>query len=246
VTLKTSRNEPWFQASAAVVDEICALLGYYAASCGNWLPTFRYNVSVPSSRIKSPSRTITIRRREMSQKSADLVSKRVHASRLRLKLALIWIILSNRQSQSTYNFTPKHHPETPYNHKWCNVILWSWENSMLITQSLRERMNEWVICIYIMWLKHAVLFIWHLINYLLDKWQRYSQFFRAITKLDIRKNDKKPECFYITLYKTGSILCSVSLLETEERWSVYVCVCLWHSSSVTVSACLTVAITSKG
>ena len=34
------------------VDEICALLGYYAASCGNPLPTFRYNVSVPSSRVK--------------------------------------------------------------------------------------------------------------------------------------------------------------------------------------------------
>jgi hypothetical protein len=31
------------------VDEICALLGCYAASCGNCLPTFRYNVSVPSS-----------------------------------------------------------------------------------------------------------------------------------------------------------------------------------------------------
>jgi hypothetical protein len=31
------------------VDEICALLGYYAASCGNCLPTFRDKVSVPSS-----------------------------------------------------------------------------------------------------------------------------------------------------------------------------------------------------
>jgi hypothetical protein len=29
------------------VDEICALLGYYAASCGNCLPTLRDNVSVP-------------------------------------------------------------------------------------------------------------------------------------------------------------------------------------------------------
>jgi hypothetical protein len=36
-------------------SEICGLLGYYAASCGNWLPTFRDNVSVPSSRVKSPS-----------------------------------------------------------------------------------------------------------------------------------------------------------------------------------------------
>jgi hypothetical protein len=38
------------------VDEICALLGYYAASCCNCLPTFRGNVSVPSSRVKRPIR----------------------------------------------------------------------------------------------------------------------------------------------------------------------------------------------
>jgi hypothetical protein len=34
------------------VDEICALLGYYAASTGNPLPTFRDNVLVPTSRVK--------------------------------------------------------------------------------------------------------------------------------------------------------------------------------------------------
>jgi hypothetical protein len=33
-------------------DEICALLGYYPVSSGNSLPTFRDNLSVPSSRIK--------------------------------------------------------------------------------------------------------------------------------------------------------------------------------------------------
>jgi hypothetical protein len=33
-------------------DAICALLGYYAASNGNSLPTFRDNVSVPFSRVK--------------------------------------------------------------------------------------------------------------------------------------------------------------------------------------------------
>jgi hypothetical protein len=38
------------------VDEIWALMGYYAASCGNCLLTFRDNVSVSSSRVKSPSR----------------------------------------------------------------------------------------------------------------------------------------------------------------------------------------------
>jgi hypothetical protein len=36
--------------------EICGLLWYYAASCGNCLPTFRDNLSVTSSRVKSPSR----------------------------------------------------------------------------------------------------------------------------------------------------------------------------------------------
>jgi hypothetical protein len=36
--------------------EICALLGYYAASCSNCLSTLRDNVSVPSSQVKSPSR----------------------------------------------------------------------------------------------------------------------------------------------------------------------------------------------
>jgi len=33
-------------------DENCALLGYYAASTGNFLPTFRDNLSAPSSRVK--------------------------------------------------------------------------------------------------------------------------------------------------------------------------------------------------
>jgi hypothetical protein len=42
------------------VHEICALLGYYAASCRNCLPTFRHNVSVPSSRVKSPNRKETL------------------------------------------------------------------------------------------------------------------------------------------------------------------------------------------
>jgi hypothetical protein len=34
------------------VDEIYALLGYYAAHISNSLPTFRGNVSVPSSKVK--------------------------------------------------------------------------------------------------------------------------------------------------------------------------------------------------
>jgi hypothetical protein len=33
-------------------DVICGLLGDYTASCGNYLPTLRDNVSVPSSRVE--------------------------------------------------------------------------------------------------------------------------------------------------------------------------------------------------
>jgi len=33
----------------------CALMGYYAASSGNLLPTFRDDLSVPPSRIKNPN-----------------------------------------------------------------------------------------------------------------------------------------------------------------------------------------------
>jgi hypothetical protein len=40
------------------VVEICAILGYYAASSGNPLPTFRDNVSVPSSRVKKSKKTL--------------------------------------------------------------------------------------------------------------------------------------------------------------------------------------------
>jgi hypothetical protein len=36
------------------VIENSALLGYYAASSGNFLPTFRDNLSVPSLRVKNP------------------------------------------------------------------------------------------------------------------------------------------------------------------------------------------------
>jgi hypothetical protein len=35
-------------------DENCALLGHYAASSGNLLPTFRDNLTFPSSEVNSP------------------------------------------------------------------------------------------------------------------------------------------------------------------------------------------------
>jgi hypothetical protein len=36
------------------IAEKCVLLGYYTASSGNFLPKFRYNLSVPSSGVKNP------------------------------------------------------------------------------------------------------------------------------------------------------------------------------------------------
>ena len=36
------------------IDENCALLGYYATISGNFLPTFRDNLSVPFSGVKNP------------------------------------------------------------------------------------------------------------------------------------------------------------------------------------------------
>jgi len=38
--------------------EVCALLGYYAASSGNFLRTFRYNLSVPYSGFKNPRKKL--------------------------------------------------------------------------------------------------------------------------------------------------------------------------------------------
>jgi len=40
------------------VDEDCALLGYYAASSGNFLPTFRDNLSVSSLRVNNDGRNV--------------------------------------------------------------------------------------------------------------------------------------------------------------------------------------------
>jgi len=42
------------------VDENCALLGYYAASSGNFLPKFRDNVLVSSSGVKNPKEGLFI------------------------------------------------------------------------------------------------------------------------------------------------------------------------------------------
>ena len=41
-------------------NENCALVGNYAAKSGNFLPTFRGNLSIPSSRVKNPNITMYV------------------------------------------------------------------------------------------------------------------------------------------------------------------------------------------
>jgi hypothetical protein len=52
LTTHTSQNTARISGFRRDVEEIWALLGYYAAPNDNPLPTFRDNVSVPPSRVK--------------------------------------------------------------------------------------------------------------------------------------------------------------------------------------------------
>ena len=72
---------------STILSLICALLGYYAALSGSSVPTFRDNLSVPSSRVKKssgqpigpwplkigPIGCLETQRCVISQKSADLM-----------------------------------------------------------------------------------------------------------------------------------------------------------------------------
>ena len=42
------------QRNYLTLEETCTLLGYYATCSGNFLPTFRDNLSVTSSGVKNP------------------------------------------------------------------------------------------------------------------------------------------------------------------------------------------------
>jgi hypothetical protein len=46
------------RSSSKVSAEKCVFLGYYAASSGNFLPTFRNNLSVPTSGFKNPKESL--------------------------------------------------------------------------------------------------------------------------------------------------------------------------------------------
>ena len=52
------------------VDEKCAPVGYYAASSGNFLPTFRDKISVPSSKVYSRSVGKKLKRNNPEERSS--------------------------------------------------------------------------------------------------------------------------------------------------------------------------------
>jgi hypothetical protein len=56
-TLKRDENDLNVLKSSNILEN-CVLLVYYAASSGNFLPTFRENVSVPSSRFRNPKESL--------------------------------------------------------------------------------------------------------------------------------------------------------------------------------------------
>ena len=65
------------------VDENCALLGNYAATTGNSLPTFRYNLSIPSSRMMNPKKTNKQKKLKMGPTHCPETSVRNHHYSLR-------------------------------------------------------------------------------------------------------------------------------------------------------------------
>jgi hypothetical protein len=52
--------EEWYQFMNFYSLEFCALLGCYAASMTCYLPTFRDNQSVTSSRVKQPKNNVAL------------------------------------------------------------------------------------------------------------------------------------------------------------------------------------------
>jgi hypothetical protein len=79
--------------------EICPLLGYYAASSGNPLPTVRVHVSIPRHVVPKRRYIITTRRCVISQKSADLINIVAKAWNNLLSLFVITINITSSLQQ---------------------------------------------------------------------------------------------------------------------------------------------------
>lgn len=56
VEQSSNPSEIYYRLKKEIENKKCVFLSYYAANSGNSLPTFRDNLSVPPSRVKSPKR----------------------------------------------------------------------------------------------------------------------------------------------------------------------------------------------
>jgi hypothetical protein len=94
------------------VDEICALLQNYAAHSDNSLPTFRDNLSIPSSSLKNPRRMGRIGCPETSVKNCDY-TLRNFAEERRSANCITSSATSSIQSYSTFSTYGLLFPTTP-------------------------------------------------------------------------------------------------------------------------------------
>jgi hypothetical protein len=105
-------------------DEICALLGYYAALIGSPVPTFRDNISVPSLRVKKSK------------------TKAFFSDFLTLENGPIYCLETSVQN---YRSTLRLIPEGRRSQDWkctCNVILWR----VHVTFVAREKHQCVILC----------------------------------------------------------------------------------------------------
>jgi hypothetical protein len=62
-------------------DEVRALLGYYAAYSGSSVPTFRDNLSVPSSRLMNPSKAGSTPNRQKENRNKRETAVHIHPTK---------------------------------------------------------------------------------------------------------------------------------------------------------------------
>jgi len=109
-------------------DEDCALLGYYAASTGNFLSAFRDNLSVPSSNVKNPRRLVVISYRCLR------ITYRSHLQGP-LKMGPID---SPETSVRNYHYLLLNRPEERSSHIWLKSVDWSVFHFCLNSVNIRE------------------------------------------------------------------------------------------------------------
>jgi len=124
--LKNLKNVRTFMISGfrRETDESCALLGNYAASSGNSLPTFRDNLSVPSSRVKNKKKKIwpiccpetSVRNCHYSLRNNP--EKRSYHQNFHFSMYNNAIVWSSDPGHGSYNFPAQNSQHRVCRNKW--------------------------------------------------------------------------------------------------------------------------------